>query len=306
MCCLFGILDCENRLTGRQKSRMLSVLAAACEARGTDATGIAYNAGGRLRIYKRPLPAHRLRFSIPNDTAVVMGHTRMATQGSEKRNYNNHPFRGRAGGTAFALAHNGVLHNDHTLRQTLNLPATHIETDSYVAVQLIQQKGALSLDSLKDMAEQVEGSFAFTLLDERDNLYFVKGNNPLCIRHFPKYNLYLYASTKEILTRALNKLCLPLGREVETELDCGGLLRVGAGGKQAWGSFDTGNLFQDWFCCGYPRLPAYPSCTPEREYLRDLKAIAATFGCAPEAIDSLLRDGFTTDELEEMLYCGEL
>ena len=57
MCCLFGILDCNSRLTGRQKSRMLSVLAAECEARGTDATGIAYTSGGRLRVYKRPLPA---------------------------------------------------------------------------------------------------------------------------------------------------------------------------------------------------------------------------------------------------------
>ena len=54
MCCLFGIMDTRGILSGKQKSRMLSILATECEARGTDATGIAYNRGGKLRIYKRP------------------------------------------------------------------------------------------------------------------------------------------------------------------------------------------------------------------------------------------------------------
>ena len=67
----------------------------------------------------------------------------MTTQGSEEKNYNNHPFLGQAGGRQFALAHNGVLHNDLMLRRSLKLPHTKIETDSYVAVQLIERKKAL-------------------------------------------------------------------------------------------------------------------------------------------------------------------
>ena len=103
-------------------------------------TGIAYNGGGKLRIYKRPWPARFMRFRIPGDVRVIMGHTRLTTQGSEKRNYNNHPFEGRTREGAFALAHNGVLHNDRSLRKSQKLPYTRIETDSYVAVQLIEQK----------------------------------------------------------------------------------------------------------------------------------------------------------------------
>jgi predicted glutamine amidotransferase len=34
---------------------------------------------------------------------AVMGHTRMTTQGDEKHNYNNHPFPGFAGDTAFCF-----------------------------------------------------------------------------------------------------------------------------------------------------------------------------------------------------------
>ena len=115
MCCLFGLIDYGHSLTGRQKNQMLSVLASACEARGTDATGIAYNVSGTLRIYKRPVPAHRLRFRVPDTAQVILGHTRMTTQGSANRNYNNHPFLGVAGKDVFALAHNGILHNDHEL-----------------------------------------------------------------------------------------------------------------------------------------------------------------------------------------------
>ena len=48
------------------------------------------------------------------------------------------------------------------------------------------------------MAEEVEGSFCFTVLDRKDNLYFVKGDNPLCLYHYPELGLYLYASTEEI------------------------------------------------------------------------------------------------------------
>ena len=181
MCCLFGLIDYGRRLTGWQKGQVIRALAVESESRGTDAAGIAYNSGGKLHIYKRPGPAHKLNLFIPEDAHVVMGHSRMTTQGKAKYNRNNHPFTGNVPGTRFALAHNGVLYNDRTLRREKKLPKTNIETDSYVAVQLIEQKGALTPASLKTMAEAVEGSFVFTVLDEEDGFWFVKGDNPLCL-----------------------------------------------------------------------------------------------------------------------------
>ena len=183
MCCLFGLMDCRGYFGAKKKTHILSGLASECEERGTDATGIAYCTNGHLSIYKRPVAAHKLRFRIPGDSRVIMGHTRMATQGNAGRNRNNHPFPGNPAGGKFALAHNGVLYNDRLLRQTNGLPKTKIETDSYIAVQLIEQQKALDFSSLKYMAEQVEGTFTFTVLDERENLYFVKGDNAeFCFR----------------------------------------------------------------------------------------------------------------------------
>ena len=104
MCCLFGLIDYGHRLTGRQKGRLMRALAVESEARGTDAAGVAYNSGGKLHICKRPGPAHKLNLFVPEDAHVVMGHSRMTTQGRAKFNRNNHPFAGKVPGTKFALA----------------------------------------------------------------------------------------------------------------------------------------------------------------------------------------------------------
>ena len=39
-------------------------LARECQMRGTDATGIAYNFNDRWRIYKRPLPARKVKIFL--------------------------------------------------------------------------------------------------------------------------------------------------------------------------------------------------------------------------------------------------
>lgn len=306
MCCLFGMVDYGHSLNGRQKSRLISILAAECEERGKDAAGVAYNSRGHLHIYKRPLPAHKLRIAIPDDAWAVMGHTRLTTQGSEKRNYNNHPFLGVAGGKPFALAHNGVLYNDRSLRKAQRLPNTKIETDSYVAVQLLEKSKALDLTSLKNMAEKVEGSFTFSVLDGRDNLYFVKGDSPLCLLHFPRLKLYLYASIEALLDRAVKKLGLPLGKQKRVEAEVGEILRLDQGGEIAKSEFDASRLYQRGYFWGYSPLCVSVSQGNQDEYIQQLKAVANSCGYTPGAVDRMLQHGFTPEEIEEFLYCGEI
>lgn len=288
-------------MTHLQKSKMLSILARECEVRGTDATGIAYNAGRRLKIYKRALPARYMRFVLPKDTRVVMGHTRMTTQGSEKLNRNNHPFLGCAGSTAFALAHNGVLYNDDALRKSRKLPQTSIQTDSYVAVQLIEKSGFMDMEALRDMAEAVRGSFSFSVLDDQDNLYLVKGDNPICLYHYQTQGLMLYASTEEILNKALSKMAVQLEKPVKIELICGDILRISPNGVMSRASFDCNHLLPRMIWSPYASFFGY--CPGEdTTYVDDLKAVAASFGLMDEDVDELLREGFTTEEVEEYLY----
>ena len=168
MCCLFGFVDSGHILSRNQRLKLLTALSTASEERGTDATGIAYNLDGKQVVYKRPLPAHLMWYRVPRSPSFVMGHTRMTTQGSEKNNQNNHPFPGKTGNARFSLAHNGVLVNDKLLRQKFKLPATQIETDSYIAVQLVEQYGQIGFDALRFLAEELEGSFTISVLTEQD------------------------------------------------------------------------------------------------------------------------------------------
>lgn len=308
MCCLFGMIDYGQSFSGKQKTKMLSVLARACEARGTDATGIAYHYNNRLRIYKRPLPARRMRFRIPSDVPVIMGHTRLTTQGSAKKNYNNHPWLGCVGDGNFALAHNGVLYNDGLLRKSLQLPKTRIKTDSYVAVQLLEQQKALTFSSLQYMAETVEGSFCFSVLDGKNQLWLVKGDNPLCLYHYPRLGLYLYASTEEILKTGISRMPMSLGKPERISLEMGDILKIDQQGHREIETFHADNLLYRQRCFYWPSSWFRPTKQEavEDAYLEDLRTVAQSCGYENNVVNTWLREGFTTDEIEEFLYCGEV
>lgn len=301
MCCLFGMIDPQQRVSAADKTRILSVLAAACEARGTDATGVAYNAGGRLRIYKRPVAAHELNLRPPGEAKVIMGHTRMTTQGAAKKHCNNHPFRGYLPKGEFALAHNGVLYNDFTLRRELALPKTKIETDSYIAVQLIEQKKTLDTDSLRYMAEHVRGSFTFTVLDDRDRLYFVKGTNPLCLYFFPEQGIYLYASTKEILNKGLGAAGLLKLPHEQIPVEDGEILCIGRDGAASRSAFTMQEDFHYWY---HPHC--YRMGTPKQirksDYRDQLLDFGRQMGIPPQELTWLELMDVDDNDLELALF----
>lgn len=65
MCALFGWLDCGRNLSHRQLKKLTQELANAAEERGTDASGISYVDNGEIKIYKKPKPAHKVKFDFP-------------------------------------------------------------------------------------------------------------------------------------------------------------------------------------------------------------------------------------------------
>ena len=308
MCALFGFLNYGKRVPWWLLQRMTQALANASEVRGHHAAGIAYNNNTMLLIYKRPKPAHKIRFRIPQGTSAVMGHTRLTTQGNQKFNYNNHPFRGHAG-TSFALAHNGVLYNDDTLRKQLLLPDTQIETDSYIAVQLIESKNELSFDSLRYAAEQVRGYFTFTLLDRQNNLYFIKGDSPLYLIHFPSLGLFVYSSTKEIMNAAFSHLPYKFPKHEIIDVQEGELLRIAPDGKITRSSYNVQpdyTLYNSrWFgsyLCGWDQ-PSKDYCD-EDDYMLLLE-LCGYYGAEPETVQYLLDLGYSYAEIEDFLMYPE-
>ena len=223
-----------------------------------------------------------------------MGHTRMTTQGSEKQNQNNHPFPGKAGATTFALAHNGMLHNDRELRRSHRLPGSRVQTDSYVAVQLLEEAGEISHTSLAAMAEELEGSFTFTVLTDQNSLFFLKGINPLSLWHFPEGGVYLYASTEEIPTRAAARAGLR-GKKEKVLISQGQILEIDSAGQWRWGRFDDSRLNQGLFW----RRSWYPL---SGGWGRELRALAGAFGYSGEDVARLESEGYTPEEIEDWMY----
>ena len=305
MCAIFGVLDFQGKLTPAQRLALFRELANAAQMRGTDASGVAYVQSRAIQIQKAPRPASKMRWRSVPEARYLMGHTRMTTQGTASKNYNNHPFSGRAGRQPFALAHNGVLCNDVELRHTQRLPATFIETDSYVAVQLLERAGRLCLDSLRQMAEALDGSFTITVLDTKNTLYLVRGNNPLTIRLFPELGCYLYASTDEILDMALEALGLSGLCQADIHITQGDIMAIDAKGRRTTARFDDAKLrpqryFFDW--------GQWERAVPPRE-LDDYMEMVLEYGQrrgVPEAELRLLMDaGYDALDIEQLLYDHE-
>lgn len=45
--------------------------------------------------------------------------------------------------------------------------------------------------------------FTFSILDDRNNVWLIRGDNPLSILHFPDNRMYVYASMYEILYKSI-------------------------------------------------------------------------------------------------------
>ena len=311
MCGLFGFIRYGEEI--RDLADLTNSLAEQSAIRGTDATGIAFCNITGLNVFKESKSAYKVSFKHSDEICSLTGHTRHSTQGSEKRNFNNHPFSGKCRNSKFALAHNGVLSNDKELRKKFKLPKTKIETDSYIAVQVIESQKHLDFDSIKYMAERTEGSFSYSILDDKNNIWLVKGDSPLTILHFPKLKIYVYASTDEILYKSLVDYspifsALKNGEFETVDVSEGDILKIRPDGIIEKNTFEYsyyyGKGWWEYGSCSYISLGNVGSRYTKDDYIDDLKSIAPYYGYSPADVDELINDGFTLDEVEDYMYCG--
>ena len=161
-----------------------------------------------------------------------------------------------------------------------------------------------ALPILKDMAETVEGSFCFTLLDEKNNLYIVKGDNPITVFHFKEIGLYLYASTEKLLKNTIQKVNF---KQEYTKIDIstGEIVCFDKQGNRTKSSFDC--AFPYYFYYGnYDNLSKNKMYEPfEKEYCRtyleELIDFAENVGVSEEEVLLLFEYGFDEFEIEQLL-----
>ena len=174
-----------------------------------------------------------------------------------------------------------------TYISTNSTPVTHVENLPLFTFSTIHLKFNIGkhYTGTKQQASQLMmlTIFKFTVMDERQNLYFVRGDNPMCIYHYPETGLYVYASTR-------------------IDLDCGEILRIDRLGQQASETFTFTNMRWDYLW-DYPAVPAKNTGTHAEQaresYLNDLKLVASCYGYTPQYIDYLLEEGFDFDSIED-------
>lgn len=295
MCAVFGFLDYGKKVNHKVLVKLINELAKEAEIRGTDATGISYVKDCKMVTFKKAKPAHKVNLYFPKETTAVIGHTRMTTQGSESKNYNNHPFESKTAESCFALAHNGVLYNDKELRKLNNIPETEIETDSYIAVQFLEKENSVNIESIKNMAEAVEGSFIFTILRNDNTMFLVKGSNPLTIYHYKELGLYVYASTTDILKKGLKSSGFKIQCN-EVLIEEGNIIEIEPNGD-IWVSDFEMHETEKFF----DRLYNWYEYSDDEYFFDELKSICSYYGISEEQIDYMRSLGYSYDEIEEMM-----
>jgi hypothetical protein len=172
------------------------------------------------------------------------------------------------------------------------------------------------------MAENVSGSYAFTMVDTDNTLWLVKGESPLTVLHFPKLQMYVYASTSPILMEAVvscEELCKAIVAKdfVQISVQCGDIVRVTADGKLLRDTFDFNYGYYgryDWrsYSAGgwYNSTPAPVESKKtvsweDNLYYQQIKQLGRKIGYTDKDIDDMLAEGFSLDEIADWLYDEE-
>jgi predicted glutamine amidotransferase len=198
MCGILGFLTDQP---SEENYKLLGDLLNISADRGTDATGIAIVEDKKIRVIKEDMPSDKfikkhyigLKKEI-SKASIVIGHTRLATQGHQRDNNNNHPIIGKK----YVMVHNGTC---SSMTRVTGYPYKGT-VDSEVLLSYVEERG------MKKGLEELQGSAAIALIKEGDPLtvHLWRHNNPLWIAYDPNKKTIFFASTEDILKEGLSNL----------------------------------------------------------------------------------------------------
>jgi glutamine phosphoribosylpyrophosphate amidotransferase len=194
ICGIVGVVNPEG-LTKKQIKEFIQMLIR-CQIRGTDASG-AFNS--RLEIVKSPgsfkhgLLRQRKFAKFLNKSVgckFIVGHTRMATQGTPKKNSNNHPFRVKTQRGPLCLVHNGWL---------FDVPFNICDTIYIIRhLKRVINRGMDFPEYLYHYNEMIDGEAVLAIGFENRLILSRSGHNTLVFDESMRY----FASTAKILGRS--------------------------------------------------------------------------------------------------------
>ena len=187
------------------------------EERGQAATGVAIvQADGQARVRKQPVPAGQFvemaayreaMEAVGPATTLILGHTRLPTQGTPSNPDNNHPIEA---GPVLGV-HNGHIVNDAELFARWGL-SRRAQVDSEIIFRMMAALSPVALNghylqAVSECLAQMKGQFTFLALDRRcpARLLVLKHENPLCVHYAPEWQAVLFSSRYLFLRKAFGQ-----------------------------------------------------------------------------------------------------
>lgn len=183
MCGIFGVVG-ENKKVAKTVLAGLKKL----EYRGYDSWGIVINKNDQLIRERHIGKIGQAETKLP-DSSIGLGHTRWATHGGVTTG-NAHPHL--SCNKKLSLVHNGIVENYRQIKTKLKNHQFQSETDTEVALHLIEEKlKKLNFKKAVQSAfKEVSGMNAFILLSaDHKELIAVKNGSPLTIGLGKNFNL---------------------------------------------------------------------------------------------------------------------
>jgi glucosamine--fructose-6-phosphate aminotransferase (isomerizing) len=224
LCGIFGILISENlRVSPKELMQITNYLFKLSESRGKEASGLALRFGESIYVLKEPITSSRLvKTSSYKDLfnqklkteshnnaklkapILVLGHSRLQTNGQSEINTNNQPVvkDGAIG------IHNGIIVNDDKLWKSFPTLSKKYDVDTEVFLSLLQMfraQGKSIVDAVRLVFEQIEGSASVAVqFEDTNNLVLASNTGSLYMALSQNQKILVFASEKFILQQILN------------------------------------------------------------------------------------------------------
>lgn len=175
MCGIFGIIA-KNTSMSKHANLLKATndLLLLSESRGKEAAGIMTYTGKAIHVYKEPVGASKFIHATQykrlitqlekhtGDTYVIIGQTRLATNGLQTQNKNNQPVI-----TENTLGvHNGIIVNDKAIWKKIHkTPKYQVDTEvAFETINAYIRKGYSYKNAIKRMYATIEGSATLAMM----------------------------------------------------------------------------------------------------------------------------------------------
>lgn len=215
MCGIFGIYALSAS-TYDFYEKSIAKLMTSSSSRGKEASGLlAYNEQNEAILHKSGVSGNELLRSKSYRLFVekchlskvksVLGHSRLATHGSQIDNDNNQPLLS----TNFvsAIVHNGIVTNTSELWKKMDKKTSPPVLDSQILFEYItyciKQSGYLS--SFKQLNRDIEGSVSIAYFNINDQVFFLYSNTGSLYYFLDEKNQLMYYASERIFLQDIAK-----------------------------------------------------------------------------------------------------